>query len=289
MEYYVVDAFTEQPGGGNAAGVVLLGEGRFPDAQIMQEIAAELRFSETAFVQQNAPCEFSTRYFTPVGEVDICGHATIAAFGLMLQLGILFQGEKCLNHTLAGDLQIVAGNPVMMQMAIPRRIVTLNDKHLLKRIGDIFGIIPEQIPYSPEIISAGLPDIILPLCNLETLQSLQPDMAALSQLSEELHVVGVHAFAMDESDYTAHVRNFAPRYGIDEESATGTSNAALTYYLWQHHLITIPFECHFIQGEAMGKPSIITTVLTEKDRYCKVVVGGRCYIREKKRWHYTKH
>lgn len=44
MEYYVVDAFTEQPGGGNAAGVVLLGEGRFPDAQIMQEIAAELRF-----------------------------------------------------------------------------------------------------------------------------------------------------------------------------------------------------------------------------------------------------
>ena len=81
----------------------------------------------------------------------------------------------------------------------------------------------------------------------------------------------------------------AARYGIDEESATGTSNAALTYYLWQHHLITIPFECHFIQGEAMGKPSIITTVLTEKDRYCEVVVGGRCYIREKKRWHYTKH
>ncbi len=283
MEYYVVDAFTEQPGGGNAAGVVLLGEGRFPDAQIMQEIAAELRFSETAFVQQNAPCEFSTRYFTPVGEVELCGHATIAAFGLMLQLGILSQGEKCLNHTLAGDLQIVAGNPVMMQMAMPRRIATLSEKLLLERIGDIFDIIPEQISHSPEIITTGLPDIILPLCNLETLQSLQPDMAALSQLSEELHVVGVHAFAMDEGDYTAHVRNFAPRYGIEEESATGTSNAALTYHLWLRRQIKAPAECHFLQGETMGKPSVITTLLTAEDGECEIFVGGSCHVRERKR------
>lgn len=283
MEYYVVDAFTEQPGGGNAAGVVLLGEGRFPDAQIMQEIAAELRFSETAFVQQNAPCEFSTRYFTPVGEVDLCGHATIAAFGLMLQLGILSQGEKCLNHTLAGDLQIVAGSPVMMQMAMPRRIVTLSEKLLLGRICDIFGIIPEQISHSPEIITTGLPDIILPLCDLKSLQSLQPNMAALSQLSEELHVVGVHAFAMDEGDYTAHVRNFAPRYGIEEESATGTSNAALTYHLWLRRQIKAPAECHFLQGETMGKPSVITTLLTAEDGECEIFVGGNCHVRERKR------
>lgn len=283
MEYYVVDAFTEQPGGGNAAGVVLLGEGRFPDAQIMQEIAAELRFSETAFVQQYAPCEFSTRYFTPVGEVELCGHATIAAFGLMLQLGILSQGEKCLNHTLAGDLQIVAGSPVMMQMAMPRRIVTLSEKLLLGRICDIFGIIPEQISHSPEIITTGLPDIILPLCDLKSLQSLQPNMAALSQLSEELHVVGVHAFAMDEGDYTAHVRNFAPRYGIEEESATGTSNAALTYHLWLRRQIKAPAECHFLQGETMGKPSVITTLLTAEDGECEIFVGGNCHVRERKR------
>lgn len=283
MEYYVVDAFTEQPGGGNAAGVVLLGEGRFPDAQIMQEIAAELRFSETAFMQQYAPCEFSTRYFTPVGEVELCGHATIAAFGLMLQLGILSQGEKCLNHTLAGDLQIVAGSPVMMQMAMPRRIVTLSEKLLLGRICDIFGIIPEQISHSPEIITTGLPDIILPLFDLKSLQSLQPNMAALSQLSEELHVVGVHAFAMDEGDYTAHVRNFAPRYGIEEESATGTSNAALTYHLWLRRQIKAPAECHFLQGETMGKPSVITTLLTAEDGECEIFVGGNCHVRERKR------
>lgn len=283
MEYYVVDAFTEQPGGGNAAGVVLLGEERFPDAQFMQKIAAELRFSETAFVQQKAPCEFSTRYFTPVGEVELCGHATIAAFGLMLQLGILSQGEKCLNHTLAGDLQIVADKPVMMQMAMPRRIATLSEKPLLERICNIFGIIPEQISHSPEIITTGLPDIILPLCSLETLQSLQPDMAALSQLSEELQVVGVHAFAMVAGDYTAHVRNFAPRYGIEEESATGTSNAALTYHLWLRHHIKAPAECHFLQGETMGKPSVITTLLTAEDGECEIFVGGNCHVRERKR------
>ena len=68
MKYYIVDAFTREAFGGNPAGVVLV-EGDFPADTLMQQVAAELRYSETAFVQQNGPNEFTLRYFTPAGEV----------------------------------------------------------------------------------------------------------------------------------------------------------------------------------------------------------------------------
>ena len=82
-----------------------------------------------------------------------------------------------------------------------------------------------------EVVSTGLPDIIMPVKDLESLNAMQPDMAALSALSQELDVVGVHAFALTDDGYTAHVRNFGPLYGVPEESATVMANAALTHYL----------------------------------------------------------
>ena len=84
MRYFTVDAFAQEPFGGNPAGVVLLnGNTPFPEDEIMRKIAAEMRYSETAFVQQNGPEEFTVRYFTPAAEVDLCGHATIAAFSVL--------------------------------------------------------------------------------------------------------------------------------------------------------------------------------------------------------------
>ena len=103
MKYYIVDAFAEQPFGGNPAGVVLL-DGDFPSDKFMQQVAAEFRYSETAFVKRHSAQEFTVRYFTPCGEVDLCGHATIATFGMMLMETMVPAGTLCLNHTLAGDL-----------------------------------------------------------------------------------------------------------------------------------------------------------------------------------------
>ena len=81
MRYYIVDAFTDRPFGGNPAGVVLLGEEAFPDESLMIKVAAELRYSETAFVQRLSATEYHLRYFTPKAEVELCGHATIAMIG----------------------------------------------------------------------------------------------------------------------------------------------------------------------------------------------------------------
>ena len=270
MQYYIVDAFTDQPFGGNPAGVVLLPRGSgFPDEGLMQRVAAELRYSETAFVQRNGDREFTVRYFTPCSEVDLCGHATIAAFGLLWQLGKVGD-ELCLNHTLAGDLEVRVGKRVMMQMAAPHLVGTMPDVERLCRI----MLCP--VPTMPvEVVSTGLPDIMLPVGSLEELESLNPDMGALSELSRELEMVGVHAFVMAGDGYTAHVRNFAPLYGVDEESATGTANAALTHYLQRQGLIQQGSECSFLQGEKMGRPSVVETMLRTDGT---IYVGGKCRI-----------
>jgi PhzF family phenazine biosynthesis protein len=282
MKLYIVDAFTEKPFGGNTAGVVLLEPGAvFPDEEWMRSLAAELRYSETAFVRRDGAAEFTVRYFTPAGEIDLCGHATIASFGVLFREGFVPDGTRCLNHTRAGDLEVVVGEQVMMQMAAPQRVggfeepVQLGD--LLSAMG---GLNPEQLGQWPaETFSTGLPDIILPLRDVATLQSLQPDMSLLHALSDRLDVVGVHAFAIDPDDaYTAHVRNFAPRYGIPEESATGTANAALTGYLYHHRIIGDGARCFFLQGEAMGRPSLIQTTLQLKNNIPDIRVGGPCAI-----------
>ena len=275
MKYYIVDAFTREPFGGNPAGVVLLGQdGLFPPDELMRLVAAELRYSETAFVRQDAPTEFTVRYFTPAAQVDLCGHATIAAFGVLHREGLVPSGAVCMNHTLAGDLEVAVGDQVMMQMAKPQVIDKPIDVARLHRIMGAEAIHPwPELPV--DIISTGLPDIIMPVHSVEALNTLRPDMAALTALSRELDVVGVHAVALTHDGYTAHVRNFAPLYGVPEESATGTANAALTHYMHRHGLLGAPGDCRFLQGEAMGRPSVVATALGGDG---SIGVGGQSRI-----------
>ena len=280
MKYFTVDAFAQEPFGGNPAGVVLIGRGEsFPDDETMRKIAAEMRYSETAFVLQNGPAEFTVRYFTPAAEVELCGHATIASFSVLREEGIVPEGTICINHTRAGDLEITVGKKILMEMATPSIIGEIEDTSCLAQIMNVgkralseetlMGDLPTQI------VSTGLPDIIFPVASVEKLNSLTPDMEALSSFSDEMKVVGVHAFALSEDGYTAHVRNFAPLYDIPEESATGTANGALTYYLYKQGIITANSKCTFIQGEAMQRPSVVETEINDGT---KVYVGGNSYI-----------
>ena len=275
MRFFIVDAFSATAFGGNPAGVVLLGgDSRFPSDELMVHIAAELRYSETAFVRQDGPTEFTVRYFTPRAEVDLCGHATIATFGVLWREGIVAGGAVCRNHTLAGTLEVSAGQQVLMQMARPTVIERDIDTARLQRVMTGGPALP-SMSWPVEIVSTGLPDIILPVADLATLNALRPDMDALAALSHELGVTGVHAFAMRDDGLTAHARNFAPLYGVPEESATGTANGALTHYLQRRGAITPGTTCRFMQGEAMGRPSVVTTLLQRDGDIC---VGGECCI-----------
>lgn len=270
MKYFIVDAFTSQPFGGNPAGVVLLDGNTFPYEELMQKVAAELRYSETAFVRILSPREYHVRYFTPKAEVELCGHATIATFSLLYQLRRV-EGER-LCHTLAGDLRIEVGERVMMQMAAPRIVGTILDvEEIYRAIGvkDYQPTLPVQIAYS------GLPDIMIPLRDVSILQSLKPDMEAITAITRKYEAVSFHVFAFAGDGHTAHVRDFAPLYDIPEESATGTANAALTYYLQQNGRIPSTGDFSFLQGEAMGRPSIVATRVAPDGI---VYVGGTATI-----------
>lgn len=286
MKFYIVDAFSNQIFGGNPAGIVLIGEKEdFPSEEIMQKTAAELRYSETAFVKKVGEKEFHTRYFTPTSEVDLCGHATIGVFSVLLNEGIVKTGEKYINNTLAGALNIEVGeNVIFMDMGEPKEIFKICEEEELKELYEIMGLSHEgqgifnDRKLLPQAISTGLPDIMLPVRDEEQLNAISPDFKALARLSERYKVVGVHAFTLNTADGNIHCRNFAPLYGIDEEAATGTSNGALTYYLHLNNIIGNNSIYQFIQGEAMGRPSRIMSKLSVNEGKVKIQIGGSAVI-----------
>lgn len=291
MRFYIVDAFTDTLFGGNPAGVVILEEGAdFPEVEIMRKTAAELRYSETAFIKRTGEKEFQIRYFTPAAEVDLCGHATIGSFAAMEAAGLVNYGSSYICSTLAGRLNIdLSADTVLMDMAVPQAIDKINEKEALYELYSIMGISEEnqgevlldgreETVLLPEMISTGLPDIMMPVRSEKELAAIRPDFPALSKLSEKYEVVGVHAFTVNTKDGAVHCRNFAPLYDIDEEAATGTSNGALTYYLYKNGLLSKDEENLFIQGEAMDRPSKIRSRLSEESGTVKIQVGGSAVI-----------
>lgn len=269
MNFFIVNAFTDKPFGGNPAGVVLLESDAFPKEKLMLKIAAELHYSETAFVRRDGEKEFTIRYFTPKGEVELCGHATIASFFLLHKKGLA--SGQCLCHTKAGDITVEAGEKVLMQMAKPRIVATIDTEEIYRAL----GVKNYRTTMPVQIVSTGLPDLMIPLPDVATLQSLQPDMEAIAAITKKYDAVSFHVFAFGNDGYTAHVRDFAPLYDTPEESATGTANASLTYYLQQNGHISTDAECTFIQGEAMGRPSVIATRIQSDGN---IFVGGTAAI-----------
>lgn len=285
MKFSIVDAFTDSLFGGNPAGVVILPDGmNFPTDDIMVKTAAELRYSETAFIKKIKEERFQIRYFTPAAEVDLCGHATIASFYTLLSQGIIQSGKTYVNETLAGELAIVVNeNSILMDMGDPEIFETIPQGKPIEELYQIMGIeavdqgICDDYPgieLLPKKVSTGLIDIMMPVRNEEALAKINPDFHALTELSKKYDVVGVHAFTINAKDGKIHARNFAPLYEIDEEAATGTSNGALTYYLYDYGIVKLDQTNMVIQGEKMGRPSKITTKIVKEGDQEKVKVGG---------------
>ncbi|MDD6186019.1 MAG: PhzF family phenazine biosynthesis protein [Bacteroidales bacterium] len=270
MKYYIVDVFTDQPFGGNPAGVVLLDGNSFPSETLMLQIAAELRYSETAFVRRDSEKEFTIRYFTPMAEVDLCGHATIASFALLHR--VLGVTGWCLCHAKAGDIHVEAGPRVLMQMTPSEVLKTIEDTEEVYRALGICDYTP-ALPMM--IVSTGLPDFMIQVEDVETLNRLPLDMNAISAVTEKHNAVSFHVFAFGNDGYTAHVRDFGPLYGVPEESATGTANASLTHYLQRNGCIPATGDFSFLQGEAMGRPSVVNTRVTPDG---VIYVGGTATV-----------
>ena len=278
MKLYIVDAFTDKLFGGNQAGVILLREKQpFPDDSIMQSIAAELKHSETAFVRRVSQDAFQIRYFTPLGEVDLCGHATISAFTVLRDETGIGAG-RFVAQTAAGSLCVdVEPDTVWLEMPQGKSIRSLTQEES-NELYRAFRLKSQDLPDNilPSIVCVGLADIMMPVESKEALDGAIQDRDKIIRLSKQLGVTGVHMFfCPHHSKITAYCRNFAPLFGIDEECATGTSNASLTFYLDRLGLIPKERVNQFLQGESMGKPSEIRSAI---DASGAIRIGGNAFI-----------
>ncbi len=276
MKFQMVNVFSENIQGGNPAGVVLLPDGEdFPEKFKMIALAKKLGYSETAFIKVLDEDTFNIRYFTPAEEVDLCGHATIGSFGALKEWNLIRKNGVFKLRTLAGQLQVyIDDGKITMEMPTPEVKEKLSNEK--ETIAQIMGIEASDIILEPQIISVGLPDIMLGVKNREVLKNIKPDFESLSKFSKEKEVVGLHAFTLsDEDGITAYCRNFAPLYDIDEEPSTGTSNGSLTAYLYLNKKIEENKLNCFIQGVEMGLPSEIITILTAEGNSLEIKVGGK--------------
>lgn len=275
VKVYKLNSFAKTKEGGNAAGVVINADSL--SEKDMIKIAAILGFSETAFILPSEAADFRVRFFTPKEEVDLCGHATIAAFHTMAHLGLLKPG-KYKQETKAGILgiEIKEDHSVMMNQTVPVYSVIIEKEELADSLNIDSSQMLEDLP--AQIVSTGLRDIMIPVKSIEILNVMKPDMEKIKMISQKYNAVGYHVFTL-QSLYGANAscRNFAPLYEIPEESATGTSNGALGCYLYHYGKINSGQESNIVfeQGYSMKKPSeILVSLSVNENEIQEVRVGG---------------
>lgn len=274
---YVLNAFTKAGNGGNPAGIVLDTEKL--SEKDMQAIAKTLGFSETAFLLPSDKADWRVRYFTPVEEVPICGHATVALFSTLLQLEEI-TGKEYTIETKAGilSIKITDQNQIFLQQTPPHYLDVLPSERIAESLNLSIDELHEELPL--QIVSTGLKDILIPVKSLTTVSDLTPDFDQIAQVSKEYQVTGYHVFSLEtyQSEATAHCRNFAPLFDIPEESATGTSNAALACYLarYLHQDNELDKEAFiFEQGYSMDAPSEVIAEVSQKAGWISdIYVGG---------------
>ncbi|MGW0699876.1 PhzF family phenazine biosynthesis protein [Streptomyces sp. NPDC002867] len=221
MRIRIVDAFTDRPFAGNPAGVLLLDSGTFPDDAWLQDVAKEVNLSETAFAHPlpgGGEADWALRWFTPVAEVDMCGHATLATAHVLRSTGaasgtVRF-GARCgvLTATAHDDAAITLDFPTAPLTPVP---------------------VPDGITKAlgAEVLSAHdtgehVGDLLVELTDEATVRSLTPDFAALVTHSER-GVIVTAAAADPSAGYDFVSRGFFPRLGIDEDPVTGSAHTAL--------------------------------------------------------------
>ena len=275
---YKVNAFAKIVEGGNPAGVVM-GAKELSEAD-MKRIAAILGFSETAFVMESEVADFRVRFFTPKEEVDLCGHATVGTFSALFHKEIIKPG-KYTQETLAGilNVEVQEDATIMMNQKCPVFFEMLDAKEIANSLNTSIENINLELPI--QIVSTGIRDIIVPIKNREILNQIKPDFNKIAEISKKYDVVGYHLFTMDTLYHSnAYCRNFAPLYGIPEESATGTSNGALACYLFENGKVDVKSCRHIIfeQGYSMNLPSEILVSLGVTDKkISEVKVGGKAF------------
>lgn len=226
MRLRIIDAFTDQPFAGNPAAVVLLDGYTWPPEQWMRQVAAEMNLSETAFahrMSKTRSAEWALRWFTPVVEDDLCGHATLAtAHAIHSDTG---DAGALRFHTRSGILTAHATASGEITLDFPAALIT--QAPAPAGLAKALGTTPEAT------FSTGtLRDLLAVLPGEATVRTLDPDLAAVATLTRrhQLRAITITAGADPGSGYDFVSRFFSPADGIPEDPVTGSAHTALAPY-----------------------------------------------------------
>ena len=246
-------AFTTDPSGGNPAGVVLDARG-LSDAA-MQRIAADVGYSETAFLLPRADGELDVRYFSPLAKVSFCGHATIAA--MVAHARRQGPGDFVL-HTQAGRVRVtVDAGFIATLTSVPPRVEALDAADLDSVLGtlrwqrdDLDPVLPPAVAY------AGAWHPVIAVASRARLADLHYDFDALAALMASRDWTTIN-LVWREDAHTLHARNPFPPGGVVEDPATGAAAAALGAYLAGQDQLPDDRRFTIHQGHDLGCPSVL--------------------------------
>ena len=250
LRYFHIDAFAQMPFAGNPAGVCPL-ETALP-AALMQQIAAENSLAETAFFVPRAgtPAEFDLRWFTPAVEIDLCGHATLAAAHVLFQhLG--FTGEQVVFHSQSGPLRVAREANGRLVLDFPSRPPQL--------LPEVPAGLAAALGGTPHAVLAAR-DLMAVFASEAEVAALKPDMAAIAAFD----YVGIIATAPGAGEIDFVSRFFAPRVGVPEDPVTGSAHSTL-----------IPF-----WAQELGRADLRARQISPRggDLWCRLRDGGRVDI-----------
>lgn len=253
-----VDAFTIRPLGGNPCAVVFDGDAL--DDATMLAIAREMNLSETAFVVPSDRADVGARYFTPLGEIPMAGHPTVATLFALAETGRLpLTGERT-----EVTLELPAGILSVELEAHDGRVERVTMRQLRPGFGEplaagrvlpVFGLDPgDAHPEMPVcVVSTGTPQLMVPVRDGEAVRRVDPDGAAHAALAGELEFFSTHVFALGGVEGgDTFARHFAPGPRGFEDPFTGSATGAMAALLWRHGCLGPRFVAE--QGHGMGRP-----------------------------------
>ena len=214
-----VDAFTKTPFAGNPAAVCVLPEPA--SERWMQNVAREMNLSETAFLVKNDD-GYQLRWFTPLVEVDLCGHATLASAHVLWETGEARPEETIRFHTKSGLLSATRDGH-WIELDFPATPVTPCDPP---------PALLDALDVSPEFVGKSIFDYLVELSKEAEVRALAPDFSTLARVETRGVMVTSRA---DGPEYDFVSRFFAPATGVDEDPVTGSAHCALGPY-WQARL-----------------------------------------------------
>lgn len=256
----------------------------------MQKIARELNNSETAFVfsSDSEVYEAYIRYFTPIREVPICGHATIAAHYARaienkLNTTVLYHktGAGILPVEIVKDENDYKITMIQGKIEFGAFLCNNEKKQLLIALGITNQELLNNHPV--QIVSTGHSKVLIGIKNLEILHGLKPNYEKLVKLSDIIKCNGYYVYTINPyDDFLIHGRMFAPAIGINEDPVTGNANGPLGAYLVHHNLVkhnNSTFKFKSKQGEAIGRTGIIeVNVKIENQNPVEVAISGNAVI-----------